>query len=67
MEVLHPRCGGLDVHKDSVVASVRLAEVDQVTRETKTFDTTTTGLLSLLAWLSKHGCTNVAMEATGVY
>lgn len=66
MEVLHPRCGGLDVHKDIVVASVRLAEADQVTRDTKTFDTTTTGLLSLLAWLSKHGCTHVAMEATGV-
>ena len=26
MDVLHPRCAGLDVHKDSVVAAVRLAE-----------------------------------------
>jgi transposase len=67
MEVLHPRCGGLDVHKDTVVACVRLAEADQVTHETKTFDTTTTELVSLLAWLSKQGCTHVAMEATGVY
>jgi transposase len=67
MEVLHPRCGGLDVHKDVVVACVRLAEADQVTRETKSFETTTTGLVSLLAWVSKHGCTHVAMEATGVY
>jgi transposase len=25
MEVLYPRCAGLDVHKDSVVAAVRLA------------------------------------------
>src|SRR5581483_12465892 len=34
---------------------------------TKTFETTTSGLLSLSAWLSEHGCTHVAMEATGVY
>ena len=34
---------------------------------TKTFETTTAGLLSLLAWLSRAGCTHVAMEATGVY
>src|SRR5437763_793802 len=26
MEVLHPRCAGLDVHKDTVVACVRLHE-----------------------------------------
>jgi len=26
MEVLHVRCASLDVHKDSVVAAVRLAE-----------------------------------------
>jgi transposase len=67
MEVLHPRCGGLDVHKDTVVACVRLATADHVTRQTKSFETTTTGLLSLLAWLREHGCTHVAMEATGVY
>jgi hypothetical protein len=30
MEVLHPRCAGLDVHKDSVVACVRLAEGGRV-------------------------------------
>jgi hypothetical protein len=28
MEVLHPRCAGLDVHKDTVVAAVRLVEYD---------------------------------------
>ncbi len=25
MEVLHPRCAGLDVHKETVVACMRLA------------------------------------------
>ena len=67
MEVIHPRCAGLDVHKETVVACVRLAVGDTVNREVKTFETTTSGLLRLLASLSEQGCTHVAMEATGVY
>jgi transposase len=67
MEVIHPRSGGLDVHKEAVVACVRLALGDKVTREVRTFETTTSGLLLLLAWLTEMGCTHVAMEATGVY
>jgi Transposase/Predicted permease len=67
MEVVHPRCGGLDVHKETVVACVRLALEGKVTREVSTFETTTSGLLLLLAWLTQLGCTHVAMEATGVY
>jgi transposase len=67
MEVLHPRCAGLDVHKDSLVAAVRLAETGTVHTEVRRFDTTTPGLLALGAWLAECGCTHVAMEATGVY
>jgi transposase len=67
MEVIHPRCAGLDVHKETVVACIRLALGDKVTREVRTFETTTSGLLRLLAWLTELGCTHVAMEATGVY
>jgi transposase len=67
MEVIHPRCCGLDVHKETVVACVRLASGGKVTREVKTFETTTSGLLLLLKWLTDMGCTHVAMEATGVY
>src|SRR3712207_2828710 len=67
MEVLHPRCAGLDVHKDSVVAAVRLAETGTVHTELRRFDTTTPGLLALAAWLAECGCTHAAMEATGVY
>jgi len=67
MDVLYPRCAGLDVHKDSVVAGVRLASDGPVRTEVRTFDTTTPGLLALSAWLSECGCTHVAMEATGVY
>ncbi len=67
MEVFHPRCAGLDVHKDSVVAAVRLAEAGTVHTEVRRFETTTPGLLALAAWLAECGCTHVAMEATGVY
>ena len=67
MEVLHPHCAGLDVHKDTVVACVRHMVNRIVKREVKTFDTTTKGLLALADWLASERCTHVAMEATGVY
>lgn len=67
MEVLHPRCAGLDVHKESVVACVRLARGRKVTRQVQTFGTTSGELLRLLEWLSRERVTHVAMEATGVY
>src|ERR1700722_18476895 len=38
-----------------------------VEREVRTFKTTTKDLLALSDWLAEHGCTHVAMEATGVY
>jgi transposase len=67
MEVLYPRCAGLDVHKDTVVASARLAAERDVSVAVQSFATTTAGLLALSAWLAERGCTHVAMEATGVY
>lgn len=67
MEVLHPRCAGLDVHKDSVVACVRLAEGSRVQQQVESFGTTTGELERLRAWLRARDVTHVAMEATGVY
>ena len=66
MEILYPRCAGLDVHRDSIVACVRLAERG-IERHVETFGTTTTELERLSAWLASHQVTHVAMEATGVY
>jgi transposase len=67
MEVLIPRCCGLDVHQETVVASVRiLGPTGEVTRETRTFGTTTGELEGLAAWLRPFQITHVAMEATGV-
>jgi transposase len=67
MEVLHPHCAGLDVHKDTVVACVRHMVDSAVKREVRTFKTTTKDLMALSEWLSAEGCTHVAMEATGIY
>lgn len=67
MQVLYDRCAGLDVHKKTVVACVRLVEDKQVVQEVRTFATTTRALLELSEWLDGHGVRHVAMEATGVY
>jgi transposase len=67
MEVMHKRVAGLDVHKATVVACARLVAGRKLTRECRTFATTTAGLTELRGWLTACRCTQVAMEATGVY
>src|SRR5690606_36817038 len=66
MEVLYPRCAGLDVHQEVIVAAVRCVSQPQH-HEVRSFATTTSGLVSLSEWLRSHQCTHVAMEATGIY
>ena len=67
MEVMFPRCAGLDVHKDVVVACARVAVDGRVTQEVRSFATTTIALCELSTWLEEQRCTHVVMEATGVY
>src|ERR1700674_1778922 len=67
MEMRHARCCGLDVHKKTVVACLRLVIDGKVTTDVRTFGTTTAELLRLSEWLASNECTHVAMEATGVY
>lgn len=67
MDVIYERVAGLDVHKETVVATVRVMAEGKVERECRTFETTTAGLLALLAWLTEVRCSHAAMEATGVY
>ena len=65
---LHERVAGLDVHKAQVTAAVRVSGPDGGRlMEVTEFRTTVQGLLALRDWLSAHGVTYVAMEATGVY
>lgn len=68
MEIVIERCAGLDVHKQVIVASVRLpGQGSKRLVETRTFSSMTEELLQLSDWLSQHGVTHVAMESTGVY
>src|SRR3954469_12429482 len=67
MDLLHPLCAGLDVHKDTVVACLRRVVDGRVKREVRTFGTTTRDLLELSDWLASQGCRHVAMEGTGGY
>jgi transposase len=67
MDVIYPRCAGLDVHKQTVVACVRITSDVPLLQEVRTFETTTSGLLKLCDWLQSFGVEHVAMEATGVY
>jgi transposase len=68
MEVLHRCCCGLDVHKRTVVAClVRPTEGGRPSKELRTFGTMSDDLLALADWLRAAGCTQVAMESTGVF
>ena len=69
METIVERSGALDVHKAQVTACVRMPAAGGRGREQQVveFATTVTGLLALRDWLSAHGVTQVAMEATGVF
>lgn len=67
MDVIYPRCAGLDVHKEAVVACVRIASDGPPEQAVHTYKTTTAGLLALADWLGSFDVKCVAMEATGVY
>lgn len=68
MDVLYPRCAGLDVHKKTVVACRIVPGPDgRPLKEIRTFGTTTHELLRLSDWLAEAGITHMAMESTGVY
>jgi len=68
MELLIARGAGLDVHKATVVATVRVPDDRGGRRSvTETFGTMTADLLALRDWLQAYGVTHVALESTGVY
>ena len=67
MEVVHPRCCGLDVHKRSISACVVIREHGRMEKLERRFGTFTRDLEDLAEWLAQHQVTHLAMEATGVY
>ncbi len=53
--LLYPRCAGLDVHKATVVACLMItAASGKLSKEIRTFATTTAGLLALADWLKRE-------------
>jgi transposase len=64
MELVVERGCGLDVHKETVVASIGGKGIK---KETKIFGTMTNDLIKLKEWLLSEGITHVAMESTGPY
>jgi len=68
MERQLERCAGLDVHRDTVAACVRVpGRGGHREQHVQTFGTTAAELLRLREWLEAQGVTDVAMESTGVY
>ena len=68
MQVRHPVCCGLDVHKKTIAACLRRpGRHGQRQTEVRTFATTTRALMELTEWLVTAGCRDVAMESTGIY
>lgn len=68
MQVIYPRCAGLDVHEKTVVATAMLTQEDgKVQQMQRTFRTMTADLLALNDWLDQHQIQVVAMESTGIY
>lgn len=67
MTLLYGRCAGLDIHKKTVSACIRINRGAQTELVTDVFGTFTRDLESLRDWLRKHQVQQVAMESTGVY
>ena len=68
VEVVYPRCCGVDVHKKTVVACLIVpGPQGRPVKEVRTFGTMTDELLALVDWVVTAGCTHVAMESTGSF
>src|ERR671918_1021891 len=68
MDVVVDRCAGLDVHKKSVTACVRVPGADgRRVERLGTFRTFVRDLEALRAWLKSEDVTTVAMESTGIF
>ena len=65
MEVMDPRCCGLDVHKSSITACVLLAQSSKPLKHIRRFGCTTRELRELVVCLQELAVEHVAMESTG--
>jgi transposase len=64
MDIVVEKGAGLDVHQETVVATI---DGPGIVKETRTYGTVTNELMRLRDWLKENGITHVAMESTGIY
>lgn len=68
MDAILECCCGIDVHKKDLKACLLVGSLSQKPQVTiKSFTTMTDDLLKLRDWLEQEGCTQIAIESTGVY
>jgi transposase len=68
MDIVRPRCAGIDIGKRTLTACVIATDARGApVKEIRTFGTVTGDLLGLADWLDAAGVTAVAMESTGSY
>jgi transposase len=68
MEKLFEVSAGIDVHRDTLMVSIRKRdERGREKVETRKFDTFHDALVTMVAWLDEHEVEVVGLESTGVY
>lgn len=68
MDAIRTCCAGLDVHQANIVVCLLKGPLDRKPeKQIREFPTVLSGLLALSDWLEQEGCTDIAMESTGVY
>jgi transposase len=69
VKVVHPRCAGIDIHKESMTVCVIVDRQDGSAPQyhKRKLATHTEGIRELMAWLEECQVTEVGMESTGVY
>lgn len=68
MQVIYPRCAGLDAHQKTVVVTTMITEEERsVQRGQQTFLTMTEDLLALDDWLRQRQIEVIALESTDIY
>lgn len=68
IQIIHPVCCGLDVHKDKISAClISIGKDGEEIHELREFETFTESLYEMKNWLIANNCPVVAMESTGVY
>jgi transposase len=68
MKIIHPVCCGVDVHKNTIVATIAITKnIYGSSYITESFNTLNPDLIRFRTWLLDHNCFEVCMESTGKY